>query len=447
MIRSLLKILAWISGLFLLLIVATLTTVDKADFRPEDYYLFTMDQIRNLDLEGSQNDFWLAGWSSKNITPNTPVDLVGYKPRGEYEFVQDSSFVKTLLIGNGTHTIAYLNYELLIIHPYLARNIEQAVLEANLPIDHLIFTATHTHSGLGGYIPGIMGKVAFGGYEEEVVRLFTDQSVRGIREALTSMDTASIFYQKIAAPDGVANRLIADGPIDPYFRQMVMEKKDGTKGIFYTYSAHATGLHSGFMGLSGDYPFYLNEYLENADFDFALFASGAVGSHRPVLPGREVEDIKAYSASLQNTLLDRQPVITEEKGVGNLQFSQFPLALPSPHYRISDSVRFRPWVFNWLFGDTNAHFDVVLLGNTLLVSSSGEVSGVFYQTWEEQAAEQGLNLMITTFNGGYIGYVTPDEYYHLNHHEVRDTHWFGPHLGSYFDDIMLTLISQFQREN
>lgn len=447
MIKRILKVLAWISGLFILLLLATITTVDRTDFRSEEYFLNTIDQIKNLSLEKSRTDFWLAGWSTKNITPDRPVNLVGYKPRGTYDFIQDSSFVKTLVIGNGTHTIAILNYELLIIHPYLAKHIEEAVNQAGLPIDHIVFTATHTHSGLGGYIPGIMGMVAFGGYEEEVVQLFTDKTIKGIQDALTTMDTSSISYQKISAPGGVANRLIEDGPIDPFIRRIILEKQDGCKAIFYTYSAHATGLHSRYMGLSGDYPYYLNEYLEKSEYDFALFASGAMGSHRPILTGRDVKDIKAYSASLKNTLSNRQPTISEEKNIGILQYGLIPLSLPSPHFRISDNLRLRPWIFNWLFGDTNAHLDVVLLGNTLMVSSSGEVSGVFYQSWEEQAEENGLNLMITTFNGGYIGYVTPDEYYNLNHHEVRDTHWFGPHLGSYFKAVMDTLISQVNTKN
>jgi len=42
------------------------------------------------------------------------------------------------------------------------------------------------------------------------------------------------------------------------------------------------------------------------------------------------------------------------------------------------------------------------------------------------AEEKGLNLIITTFNGGYIGYVTPDQYYNHRYHEVRDMNWFGP---------------------
>ena len=445
MIRRIFIILAWISGLLLFLVVATLSPVDESDLYTQEYYQQTMSQIQTMETEVSETDFWLVGWSSENITPAEPVNLVGYKPRGEYEFVEDSSYVKSLIIGNGSHTVAYLNFELLIIHPYMADNILKAIARENLPLDQVVFTATHTHSGLGGYIPGIMGKVAFGGYEEEVVQLFTDQTIKGIRNALTEMDTATISYKKISAPDGVANRLIENGPIDPYLRQLIFEKNKGEKGTFFTYSAHATGLHSGFMGLSGDYPYYLNKYIEENGVDFSFFASGLVGSHRPVLSGREINDVKAYAASLNETLQQKELSEKAEQLNGEFRIGSFPMALPSPHFRITDNIRIRPWVFNMVFGETRAHFDVILLGNTMMVSSSGEISGVFYEQWERQADQLGLNLIITTFNGSYIGYITPDEHYHLNHHEVRDTHWFGPRSGSYFDEIFQSLISKVGR--
>jgi len=440
MIRGILKSIAWCLGIILLLVIAVLAPVDQTDYRQEDYYLETINRIENLSLTGSAGDQWLVGWSTANITPDEAGSLVGYKPRGEYEFIQDSSYVQSLVMANGDHTVAILSYELLIVHPYLAGQIEQAIASENLPIDKVIFTATHTHSGLGGYIPGIMGSVAFGGFEEEIISLFRQQTLQALRKALATMDSANITYRKISAPEGVANRLIENGPIDPYIRQLIIEKKD-SKGILYTYSAHATGLHSRFMGLSGDYPFYLNRTLDDAGYDFALFASGAVGSHRPLVEGREVEDLKAYAGLLGESILSDSPE-KEEILQPILQMGYFPIALPSPTYRISDWIRLRPWVFNAVFGNTTAHFDILMMGNTLILTSSGEISGVFYAAWEEQAAAKGLNLIITTFNGGYIGYITPDEHYGMRHHEVRDTHWFGPHIGSYYQDVVSKLISR-----
>jgi len=439
MIKGVLKFIAWALGIILLLILATLTTIDTADYQQEEYYKQTINRINDMDFIGSNTNVWLAGWATANITPDEPVSLVGYKPRGKYEFVQDSSYVKSLVIGNGQQTVALLSYELLIIHPYMASRVEQAIVNESLPIDQVIFTATHTHSGLGGYIPGIMGKVAFGGFEEEVISLLTQKTVSGLKEALASMDTVTITYRKTAAHEGVANRLIENGPIDPFIRQLIIEKTDKSKATFYTYSAHATGIHSRFMGLSGDYPYYLNRALNQEGYGFSMFASGAVGSHRPEVAGRDVDDIIDYAGSL-NEILQKRDEADEQIVSGSFLRGKVPMSLPSPHYRISDKIRLRPWIFHSMFGDTQAFFDLIIIGNTMIISSSGEVSGVFYEDWERQASEHGLNLIITTFNGGYIGYITPDEHYHMRHHEVRDTHWFGPQIGRYYQDVMSSLI-------
>ncbi len=432
------KILAWITGLLLLLAVVLLKPVDWSPLEKQEYYQETMEAIGQLKWELGKKGPWMAGWSSVNVTPGEPVDLVGYKHRGKYEFVQDSSFVKVLVLGDGHQNIAFLNYELLIVHPYLAASI-QTKIEAQIPeIDHTYFTATHTHSGMGGYIPGLMGKIAFGGHDEEIVDMMGNKTIEAIQKALYSQDTVKISYKKTPAPDYVANRFIASDPVDPYFRQLIFTKGGGQMATFLTYAAHATCLSSKFMGLSGDYPFYLTRYLEE-EFEFAMFAAGAVGSHKPVPNGNQPKQIQSYARNLEATVEDTL-IVSKPVQAPNFSWNYFPLALPEANYRISDNIRLRPWVFNGLFGDTNAHFDLVRIGNTLLLASSGEISGVFYKKWEKMARSKDLDLIITTFNGGYMGYITPDKYYNRNYHEVRDMNWYGPYSGSYFDAIISKIL-------
>jgi hypothetical protein len=440
MFKRLLKILAWIAGLLFFLAILTLTAVDWSDYKEQDYYRQTMTALQELEYAGGDGSYLKAGWATVNATPSEPQDLVGYKPRGEYEFVQDSSDVKALVIENGRHTLAILSYELLIIHPQLAQRVEQKIREA-LPIDKVYFTATHTHSGMGGYMPGLMGKIVFGGYDEAVVSMLEKKTLLAIQNALFTSDTVQVHYKRTAAEEFVMNRFIAEDPVDPYFRQLLFTKRNGEKGTFITYTAHATCLSSKFMGLSGDYPNYLTDYLEEDNVDFALFASGTVGSHRPMAPGNDVPSVQQYAYSLDSVLTVSEAIAEPVEG-SLLRSATLPLYLREAHYRISDDIRLRPWVFDAAFGDTNAHFDILRLGNVLMITSSGEISGVFYEKWEKAAKEKGLHLIITTFNGGYIGYITPDEYYNHRYHEVRDMNWFGPYNGAYFDEIITQIIDQ-----
>ena len=406
-----------------------------------EYYQESLDRLDTLRLKQSNGNFWLAGWSKVNSTPSTPVNLVGYKPRGKYEFVQDSSFIRSIVISNGKSQVAFLNYELMIVHPFLYHKIQDRIKKESLPFDHIYFTATHTHSGIGGYMPGFIGKIAFGGYDKEIVRMLEEKTVQALKNALEKKDTVNIFFQKMTTDTLVANRLIENDPVDPFVRQLIFQKKSGQKASLLTYSAHSTIMNSKFMGLSGDYPNYLSGIMEKKEYELALFAAGTVGSHKPLAGGKEPEHIVNYA----NTLY--RHIQNEEDNMGLIQGYQlgvadFPLALRKAHYKIGKNVRLRPWVFNNLFGDTNAHFDLILLGNTLMISSSGEISGVFMESWEKYANDHGLNLIITCFNGGYIGYITPDEFYDEPLYEVREMNWFGPYNGAYFDEIIRKLVDK-----
>ncbi len=442
--KGLKKALQITLGAFLVLLLiglALITTVDRSPIESQDFYGETFDRLENTPWQGSEGDFWLAGWGKANVTPDQPVELVGYKPRGRYEFVQDSSYVKAIALSNGKTQVAWLNFELLIVHPALAKAVEKGIADAGITPDQLIFTGTHTHSGMGGYMPGPLGEMAFGGFDQGVVDMLVERSVDALQAAITSQDTVSLSFRRVDAGKYVSNRFIKDGPIDPFIRQLIFTKKDGKKAAFYTYSAHATTLSSKFMGLSGDYPKYLNRALEAREYDFALFAAGTVGSHRPLAPGNTPDKIQEYSVSLDSAILLSVSPLTPLKNP-RIAYSRLEMSLREPHLRISDHLRIRPWLFNYLLGETNPHLDVTQIGNLLMVASSGELSGVFYEGWERLAKEHNLLLIVTTFNGGYIGYITPDELYDEHFHEVREMNWFGHGNGAYFDKLIKRTIEK-----
>jgi hypothetical protein len=435
------RVFGWTFGLVVFLALTTLTRNDWRDYKEMAYYQETVAHLDTMDFVSSSGEIWLVGWASTNATPSKPAKLVGYKPRGNYQFVQDSSFVKTLVISNGKSTVAFLNFELMIVHPYLQERINLAISNSDLALDNVYFTATHTHSGIGGYIPGLLGKLAFGSYDEKIVQYLEAKTLESLKSAFSTLDTAAVYFQKTKADTLVANRLIADDPVDTYIRQLIFEKKNGNKGTIVTYSAHPTILNAKFMGLSGDYPNYLTKMMEQNGYDFSLFAAGTVGSHRPVATGNQVQDVESYAFALNENLsknIHEVFPVEEEK----LVFGNLPLGLRKAHFRITQKVRIRPWIFNAAFGDTNAHFDMIQIGKTLFISSSGEISGVFMKEWEAYAAEKDLQLIITCFNGGYIGYITPDKYYNYPLYEARDMNWFGPYNGAYFDEIIKRLIDK-----
>jgi hypothetical protein len=193
------------------------------------------------------------------------------------------------------------------------------------------------------------------------------------------------------------------------------------------------------MGLSGDYPAYLTQQLEQEKVEFALFAAGTVGSHRPLIQGNSPEQVDAYALAIDATLsADTSDVAVQ--GDALLRTSQLQINLGEPQLRISKDLRLRPWLFRYLLGEMPAYLDISQVGNILFISSSGELSGVFYKAWDTLAEEKGLYLVVTVFNGSYVGYITPDDLYDASYHEVREMNWFGPGNGKYFDRLIQEVI-------
>ena len=435
------RVFVWVLGILLLLGIATLTTVDRSPVQDHSSYQSTFADLDTSTWSSSTSSHWLGGWAAVNVTPAQPAELVGYSPRGPYTFVQDSSHVKALTLSNGKSSIAWLNYELLIVHPQLAEQVRTGAQKAGISLDQLIFTATHTHSGMGGYMPGMVGSLAFGGYDEQVVKQLVAGSVRALQTAIASQDTVTIAYKKTSVSDLVSNRFVKGGPTDPFVRQVLLQRKDGQKASFITYSAHATALSSKFMGLSGDYPAFLTERLEEDEVDFALFAAGTVGSHRPLTQGNTPEQVNAYALAI-DTRLSADTSAVALQGAALLRTSKLQIDLGEPQLRISNDLRLRPWLFRTLLGEMPAYLDISQVGNILFISSSGELSGVFYEAWDALAEEKGLYLVVTVFNGSYVGYITPDELYDAKFHEVREMNWFGPGNGQYFDRLIKGVIQK-----
>ncbi len=434
-----LRVFAWVVAGLLLLGVATLTTVDRSPLEEQDFYKSTFSELASSSWSSSSSTHWLGGWATVNMTPDQAAELVGYSPRGPYTFVQDSSHVKALMLSNGKSSVAWLNYELLIVHPQLADQVRAGVQEAGISVDQLIFTATHTHSGMGGYMPGLVGSLAFGGYDKQVVEQLVTGSVRALQTALANQDTVTLAYKKTSVPNLVSNRFVKGGAIDPFVRQVLFQRKDGQKATFLTYSAHATALSSKFMGLSGDYPAFLTQHLEEKEVDFALFAAGTVGSHRPLTQGNTPEKVNAYALAI-DARLNADTSSVALAGEAQLRTSKVAIQLGEPQLRVTTNLRIRPWLFRSLLGEVPAYLDITQVGNILFISSSGELSGVFYKAWDAMAKEKGLELVVTVFNGSYIGYITPDELYDAQFHEVREMNWFGPGNGQYFDRLIQEVI-------
>jgi neutral ceramidase len=117
-----------------------------------------------------------------------------------------------------------------------------------------------------------------------------------------------------------------------------------------------------------------------------------------------------------------------------------PLSLNDPQVKISENWKLRSWVFRSAFGEYDASCSILRIGDIVMLGTPCDFSGEYSASLDSLAATTGMQAMVTSFNGGYIGYVTPGKYYDINHYETRLMNWYAPGTGDYIYECLEKLM-------
>ncbi len=429
-----------------------LVEVDRRPYKEKEFYPKMLAEIAEVStrMESAGYDSLQVGWSKVGITPKAVVPLAGYggrKPKA-YTVVHDSIFVRVLVFDDGVDRLALVSADLLIIHPLLkAALLEELGSEWS---EHEVFlTATHTHASIGGWAPGLVGNLFSGAYDEDVVANLAIRMAEAIRDASANLGSAQIAYGELQVPELVKNRLVGTrGIIDPWLKTMLVRRDGDSTGMLNCFSAHATCLSRHFRELSGDFPGQLNRLLEESGIDFTLYAAGAVGSMGPVSVDRpdneplEVQHLaSALKSNIELLLLLDPPNIPES----NLSSAVLDLYMPAPGLKVTGNLQLRPWLFRSLIGEYPLKINVFSLGNTVFIGLPCDFSGELAVPLYQYARDLGFNLVITSFNGGYAGYVVKDDWYDLPRYESRTMSWYGPFAGSYLSEVIKLILDELSK--
>lgn len=445
------KIIGGFVIIMLILALMLVTTVDRTPYQEMTYYTETVKGLGELQPSVITGDTLEVGWAKSSLVPEKSVPLAGYgKRRGaHYESVHDSVFVRAYVFDNGEAQAAYVSADLLIIPPLVYHRLFELLEGTAFNPQNTFLTATHTHSSIGGWQPGLVGSLFSGEFDPEMIEFIAQSIATAMKAAALETSRAQIGYSAVMAADLVRNRLVGDqeGQIDPWFRLIKIVKDDGQVALLTSFAAHATCLGGSFMQLSADYPGQLVKMLEaDSLIDFVSYGAGAVGSMAPLAPPLEDLDEIVYMAESlvpQIRLIQNATPVDYTRELG---FIRADIALREPHFRITESLRLRPWVFDAVFGEVDATINGLKIGGQLLLGTPCDFSGELVEPLAEQARANDQYLMIHSFNGSYIGYITKDEWYDRNKYETRTMNWFGPYNGAYFSELLSTMIHKFSEE-
>ncbi|MGB3468556.1 MAG: neutral/alkaline non-lysosomal ceramidase N-terminal domain-containing protein [Cyclobacteriaceae bacterium] len=444
----LLRLILIIAILLFILCAILFSFVNRPEVSETDAYQKTMAQLDSFSAVEplSNNDTFNIGWAKSSITPDFPSSLAGYGGRKEkiYSKVNDSVFVRSFVFQNNEKTYAIVSADLLIFPPKVIDKLQDRLPE-KLNLSNTYFTATHTHSSIGGWQPGIVGELFAGEYDEEMIDFIARQVIRSLEKAMKKTSPGMIGFQKIKQDQLIRNRLVKDkGTTDPWLRLITLRKATGEKALIFNYAAHATALSYHFSDLSGDYPAKVVQLLEQDTLtDFAAYMAGAVGSMSPDAPGlRGYEKVDFVAEQLTEVIGATIPAM-KENPIRNISFNDFNFLPGNPQFKITEDLRLREWAFEKAFGVHDMEITSMKIGNLLLVGVPCDFSGELVAPLEKYAAKNQLELIITSFNGGYAGYVTKDEWYDLNKYETRTMNWYGHQIGEYMSEVIIKIIDGY----
>jgi neutral ceramidase len=443
------KFLKWFAGIILLLVVIAFSLVGPIDRTPleeHEEFKVMMTELDTLALQHHPPTKHLKiGWSEANITPTYSMPMAGYKPRPKFEHVRDSLFTRILVVDNGSVACYFISSDLLLFPPSLRDRIEQKWKALNADNYFLYFSATHTHNGVGGWHKSLLGKFALGEYHEEWVEQMAQAIVDKMLAANEGKLNSTITYFENDLSQWTENRIAFDsGKIDGRLRGLSIEREDGTKAFLFTFGAHATTIRKESLELSGDYPSETIRQLKSKGWNFGMFMAGMVGSHR----------FKGVSENDQEAMVQQTQVLSEGISAAKFEASVDSISINTKHIpirfmpsqlRIDKNWKVRDWIFSALVSPLKGEITYAALGDFIFLGTPCDFSGEIFteQNFTKRENELGKHLLITSFNGDYVGYITYDRHYEvLQKDEVTTMNWVGPYYGKYFSTIIDKLLEK-----
>ncbi|WP_115868213.1 neutral/alkaline non-lysosomal ceramidase N-terminal domain-containing protein [Marinoscillum furvescens] len=447
MLRSLLKILAVFIILLTVLLTLTVTPVDRRPYEELPFYTEMNQRLDSLAAAYSPPTVGgqlKVGWASVSITPSRQVPLAGFGARSPKLMtdVMDSTFAKAVVLSDGHRRVALFFADLLIVHPELAQAIYERLPAPWQPED-LYFTATHTHSGPGGWAPGLVGKLFAGAYDADLVDFLAERFVEVLAAAEKDLAPGHFGAVELRVEELVKNRLVKEKGIkDPWLKVIALASGQ-EKGLLAFYSAHATCYGPDNRQLSGDYPSALvDELLADSLTSFAAFGAGAMASMglNTGLPDPQA-NVDVMAETLSNQIELGSMLMSAPKDSLVLNAFRLQLPLRRPAFKLSKNLALRPWVFESVFGSYSHDISVLLLGETIFIGLPCDFSGELAVPLYEQARALGYQLVITSFNGGYAGYAIHEKWYDLSKYEARTMSWYGPDFGTYLSETIARVLN------
>jgi neutral ceramidase len=439
-------------SMFLIFVFNT-SYVERASYFDADYYHITKARIDSFKSETViVKDSLEAGFAKVSITPDLnnsedlyregkfiQVPLAGFGARKGKPAtgIHDSIFIKAVALKVDQQILVLVSADLLIMPPNIIDSVTKLLSQKGIRREQLFYSATHSHSSLGGWGPGYIGKQFAGKENKNLEKWLVLQISVAVTSAIADLKPACIGSGSFNAESYTRNRVIGEsGTKNNDFSFITIEQIGFKKAIIGSFSAHSTTMGSENLEISADYPGYWERKIEATSADMALFFAGSIGSQSPVGKGDGFDKPKYIGESLADSLNLYLPgVILKEK----ITFCavSIKIQLPEYHIRITTKINLSTFLSTKLMPPPeNVYLQAIRIDKMVWITTPCDFSGEYALQIKNALAAKGFNSNITSFNGSYVGYIVPGRYFYVNEYEPKLMGWFGPSMGEYSMDLI-----------
>lgn len=428
-------------------------SVDHTSFLESDYFTKSnarIDSLKNCTV--IENNAAEAGFAKVSITPelnnyeeniqkgkfiNVPLAGYGVRKGKAATGVHDSIFVKAIALKVNTKTIVFISADLLIMPPNIVDSVMKILSKNGFRREQLLFSATHSHSSLGGWGHGVVGELFAGKENKNLTTWLSLQISKAVTAAIDDLRPVRIGSDCFNAKNYTLNRVRGEsGTKNNDFCFITFQQIGYKKAILGSFSSHATTLGPENMEISADYPGYWVRKTEESYADMAMFFAGSTGSQGPVEIGEGFDKPRILGEALADSLGTHLPgvVLNDSITLGMVSLKMF---LPEYNIRITTKINLSTYLSNKLMPcPDNVYLQAVRIDNMLWITTPCDFSGEYAVQIKCGLSSKEYKLNISSFNGSYVGYIVPGRYFYLNEYESKDMGWFGPGMGDYTVDLI-----------
>lgn len=439
--------------LLVILFISVTGPVDETPFYESEYYKTSCTEIDSLkNTHTTVKGQFMAGFSKVSITPvlngttdniekgefmKMPLAGFGARKGAPATGIHDSVFVKAAALKVENKLVVLIGADLLIMPPNITDSVMKILAKNGIKREEVFLSASHTHSSLGAWGPGFVGKEFSGEFNASVEKWLTLKISEAVLLAVTDLKPANVATGNFNAANYTRNRLIGElGTKNDDFSYIIIQQNEGKKAVIGSFSAHSTTMGSKNFEISGDYPGYWQRKMENTGFDCAIFMAGAMGSQTHSGEGEGFEKPRFIGESLaDSTVVHLQNQILNDTVV----FSSLTLNLnlPEYHFRLTTTKNLSTSLSRKLMPEPeNAVLQAFRLCNFIWVTTPADFSGEFALQLKNTLAAQGFDANVSSFNGSYVGYIIPGRYFYMDEYEPKTMGMFGPNMGDYTFDLI-----------